>query len=200
MRRQGLIFVISGPSGSGKTTLLKNILRDKNLKKKLSRSVSLTTRPKRSGEFNKKDYFFVSEKQFKQGLKEKKILEWTRYLGYYYATPKGPVDRQLKTGKNVILCLDLKGAERIRQLYPGNNVTIFVKPPTVGVLTHRIKNRCHKTQSEEIRERVKLARKELLGARRYDYSLTNQDLECVTRELKDIISDNLMFKKKEGVI
>jgi guanylate kinase len=191
VKKKGTVFVISGPSGSGKTTLLKNVLRDKVLRRKLAHSVSLTTRPKRSCERNKKDYFFVSEKEFKAQLKQKKILEWTRYLGYYYATPKGPVDEQLRGGKSIVLCLDLKGARRIRQLYPRNNLTIFVKPPTLRVLTQRIQNRCHKTKALEITERVKLARQEMLAARHYDYCLINQDLECVTRELKDIILANL---------
>jgi len=191
VKNKGIIFVISGPSGSGKTTLVKNVLHDKVLRRKLVHSVSLTTRPKRSCERNKKDYFFVTAEQFKKQLKQKKILEWTRYLGYYYATPKGPVDEQLRGGKSVVLCLDLNGARRIRQLYPKNNVTIFVKPPTLGVLTQRIQNRCHKTKALEITKRLNLAKQELLAARRYDYCLINRDLEHVTRELKDIILDNL---------
>jgi len=197
-KKQGLIFVISGPSGSGKTTLLKNILQDKLLRKKIARSVSLTTRNKRSGEKEGRDYFFISKEQFNQLLKQKKILEWTRYLGYYYATPKELVDTQLRAGKNVILCLDLKGAARIKELYPRNTITIFVKPPSLDVLTHRIRNRCHKTKTQEIRERVRLAKKELAAASIYDYCLTNQDLVYVTKELKEIVSDNISLKKRKG--
>jgi guanylate kinase len=197
-KRTGLIFVISGPSGSGKTTLLKNVLREKRLKKKLARPISLTTRAKRSGEREGRDYFFISERQFKEQLRQKKILEWTKYLGYYYATPGQPVDKQLKGGKNIILCLDLKGASRIKELYPRNTITIFVKPPSLDVLTHRIRNRCHKTKAKEIEERVRLAKKEVSAASGYDYCLTNQDLACVTGELSEIILDNINLKKRKG--
>lgn len=194
----GLIFVISGPSGSGKTTLLKSILQDKSLDRKLVHSISLTTRPKRSGEEDGKDYFFLSEEEFKQRLKEKKILEWTKYLGYYYATPKEPVMKQLRAGRNIVLCLDLKGASKIKELYPRSTVTIFVKPPSFDELTHRIQNRCHKTKNREIQERLKLGQKELAAAANYDYCLTNQDLGCVVGELKAIILDNIKLKKRKG--
>ncbi|MBU0709962.1 MAG: guanylate kinase, partial [Candidatus Omnitrophica bacterium] len=104
-----MIFVISGPSGSGKTTLRDKLLEDQELiREGLTKSVSLTTRPRREGERNRQDYSFITEKQFKLKLKGKKILEWTKYLGYHYATPRDFVEQQLKRGKSVILCLDLK--------------------------------------------------------------------------------------------
>ena len=117
--KKGKIFVISGPSGSGKTTLAQSLLKDRKLKKKIARSVSFTTRPKRSGEKNRKDYFFIGKNDFKEKLKSKKILEWTRYLGYYYGTAKDFFEAQLVKSKAVVLCLDLKGAARIKKLYPG---------------------------------------------------------------------------------
>lgn len=180
---KGLIFVISGPSGSGKTTLLKNLLKDRQLKKKLTKSVSFTTRPKRSGEREKRDYFFITEPQFKQELKAKKILEWTRYLGYYYATPRDFVEKQLKKDKHIILCLDLKGASRVKRLYPGNTVLIFIIPPSLGTLRERIGRRCNKTKKEEIRKRLKLAKAELRACRRYDYCLVNKNLQQAVKEL-----------------
>ena len=186
--KQGLIFVISGPSGSGKTTLLRNLIQSKILKHKLVKSTSFTTRPKRSGEKKGKDYFFISDNEFRQKRKAKKILEWTRYLGYYYATPKDFVERQVQKGKHVLLCLDLKGVFQIKRLYPKNTVTIFVMPPSLGTLQERIKKRCSKTKKEEIRQRLQLARRELRACRRYDYCVLNKDLNQAVRELKDIIT------------
>ena len=183
----GLIFVISGPSGSGKTTLLAKLLKGKGLKNRLVKSISFTTRPKRSTEKNGQDYFFIRQERFRQLQRAKKILEWTKYLGYYYATPKDFVERQLRKGKNLVLSLDLKGALRIKRLYPQNTKTIFIMPPSLGVLRGRIEKRCKKTKKEEIRERLKLAEKEICVSRRYDYCLTNQDLDDAVRKLTEIV-------------
>lgn len=182
-----MIFVISGPSGSGKTTLLEALLRDKELKNSLVKSISYTTRPERSGEQDLRDYFFITEPQFKKKLKGKKILEWTRYLGYYYATPRDFVEGQLKKGKHVILCLDLKGALKIKRLYPENTVTVFVVPPSIKALKRRITTRCNKTKKEEIGKRLELAEQELWNSRNYDYCVVNKSLKKATADLRKII-------------
>lgn len=179
--------MVSGPSGSGKTTLLKKLLEDKQLKRNLTKSISFTTRPKRSAERNRKDYYFITEARFKQELKAKKILEWTRYLGYYYATPKVVVEKQLTKGKHVILCLDLKGALKIKRFYTQNTVLIFIIPPSLETLRERIEARCNKTKKEEIRERLKLAKRELLASYRYDYCLVNKNLRQAVQALRQII-------------
>ena len=185
--KQGLIFVVSGPSGSGKTTLAGQILRDKALSRKIRKSVSFTTRPKRSGERDKRDYFFVSEGLFRRQLQRKKILEWTSYLGYYYGTPKSSVDRQIREGRHLLLCIDLKGAKNLGRLYPKNCVTIFVMPPDMEELRKRIKKRCSRTKENEVRQRMLLAKKEMRQAGKFDYCLVNKDLKKTVRELKQII-------------
>lgn len=184
---RGLIFVISGPSGSGKTTLVRGVLLHKVLSRKFVKSISVTTRPKRSGERQNKDYFFVSLKEFRRLNAAKKILEWTRYLGYYYGTKKDFVEGKLKQGKHIALCLDLKGALKIKRLYPENTVTIFILPPSIKILRKRIEGRCAKTRQEEIRSRLKLAKSELKGKSRYDYVLKNSNLTKATSRLKGII-------------
>jgi len=184
---RGWIFVVSGPSGSGKTTLSATLLQDRQLRKRIFRSVSFTTRARRSQERNGRDYLFISEQEFRRKLRQKKILEWTRYLSYYYATPKGFVETSLRKGRNILLCLDLKGASRVKRLYPRNTVTIFIKPPSLEALESRIKKRCNKTKKEEIRQRLKLARQELGAWRLYDYSITNGSLPQAARALKKII-------------
>ena len=183
----GLIFVISGPSGSGKSTLLDKLLQEKELKNRFARSISCTTRPQRSNERDKKDYFFISDKEFRNRRREKKFLEWTRYLGYYYATAKEFVENQLKAGKHILLCLDIRGALRIKQLYPDNNVTIFLLPPSLEAVRERIAGRCPRTKKEEIQHRLRLARKEFAAARNYDYCIVNQELRSSLQEFKSII-------------
>lgn len=191
-----MIFVISGPSGSGKTTLRDVLLKDKKLKRLLVKSVSFTTRKARSKEVDKKDYFFISRRQFKRLLGLKKILERTKYLGYYYATSKDFVDKQLKSGRNIILCLDLKGALRIKKLYAENCTTIFILPPSIKALQCRIESRCSKTKKEEVRKRLELAKQELSEAKKYDFSMVNENLVQAVRELKGIILKKLVDKLK----
>jgi len=180
------IFVISGPSGSGKTTLLTSLIQDKQIGKLLVKSCSITTRPKRSKEREGKEYFFVAPKEFRRLLKAKKILEWTRYLGYYYGTPKEPLEKQLQGRKNVGLCLDLKGARILKKIYPQNTVTIFVLPPSLSVLKERIQKRCRHTNPQEVAQRLLLARRELRAAGKFDYCILNQNLSAAFKELKSI--------------
>ena len=182
----GKIFVISGPSGSGKTTLLTSLIQDKKIGKLLVKSCSATTRPKRSKEREAKEYFFVTLLEFRRLLKAKKILEWTKYLGYYYGTPKGPLEKQLKNSKSVGLCLDLKGARILKKIYPHNTVTIFVLPPSLSVLKERIQNRCRKTNPQEVKRRMLLARRELQAAGKFDYCVLNKNLPAALKELKNI--------------
>jgi guanylate kinase len=190
----GTIFVITGPSGSGKTTILKKLLKSKGLGKILLKSVSFTTRPKRTGEKNSADYCFINVEEFKQKKRAKKFLEWTKYLGYYYATPKDFIEKRLKEGRAVILCLDLKGALTIKRMYPKNAVTIFIVPPSLETLRDRIEKRSRNTKVEEIIRRTQLARKELRASHRYDYSVINQDLKLAAREIKSIILNKISKK------
>jgi guanylate kinase len=185
--KPGKIFVISGPSGSGKTTLLTSLIQDKKFARLLIKSRSVTTRPKRSKEREGREYFFVSPARFRSLLKAKKILEWTRYLGYYYGTPKERLEARLKSGKHIGLCLDLKGARILKKLYPNNTVTIFVLPPSLSTLKERIQNRCRHTQKQEIRQRLLLARKELKAADKFDHCILNQNLAVALQELQGIV-------------
>lgn len=192
----GLIFVISGPSGSGKTTLVDRVLQEPALKGRLAKSVSFTTRPKRSTESQGREYFFISERRFQQAKQAKKILEWTSYLGYYYGTPLGYLRAQREKGKHLIMCLDLSGTRKIKRLYPGSAVTVFVLPPSLNALRARIRRRCARTLKEEISNRLDLAGQELATARYYDHQLVNDKLETIVRKLRGIILDKINLKPK----
>jgi len=182
-----MIFILSGPSGSGKTTLRNLLLKDKSIKKEFVKSVSLSTRPRRTGEKEGRDYFFVTEKEFKKLKRNGKILEWTKYLGYYYGTKKDFIESALKGGKNVLLCLDFKGATRVKKLYLKEVVSIFVVPPSLKELHKRIQGRSFRTKGEEVARRVRLAESELRNVSRYDYSLRNIKLRQAVKRLKAII-------------
>lgn len=197
-KQRGLLFIISGPSGSGKTTLAGKLLGSKALKDKLARPVSFTTRPKRSGEKDKKDYFFISEKRFQQERKAGQILEWTKYLGHYYGTPKDCIEKQLDKARYVVLCLDFKGASVVKQRYGDNAVTIFVMPPSLDALLHRITRRCNEIKKEEVKERLRLAQQELSSADKYDYCVVNKDLKGAVKQLQNIIVTEISRLKYRG--
>ena len=186
LNKPGKIFIISGPSGSGKTTLLTRLIQDKKIGKLLVKSRSITTRPKRLGERQGKDYFFITKGEFSRLLKAKKILEWTRYLGYYYGTPRELVENRLKKGKHLGLCLDLKGARILKKIYPYNTVTVFVLPPSLSALKTRIEGRCRETNKKEVTQRLRLAKREILAAAQFDYRILNQNLRVAFKELKRI--------------
>jgi guanylate kinase len=194
-QNMGLVFVISGPSGSGKTTLRDCLLKDGKIKKLFVKSVSLTTRKMRSGEREGRDYFYISELAFKRKLRARKILEWTRYLGYYYATSRDFVSGQLRKGKNILLCLDLKGARKIRKLFPANAVTIFIKPPSIKELKKRIEQRCKEACRKETSRRLKLAETELLSASKYDYAIVNKHFKQSLEKLRRIILKEITVKR-----
>lgn len=194
---KGLIFIVSGPSGSGKTTLVKKLIHHRSLKKRLTRSISCTTRPQRSGEKNARDYFFITQQQFQEKLRQKKILEWTKYLGYDYATPRDFLERQLEKRKHLILCLDLRGALKVKRLYPKNTTLIFILPPSWAQLRKRIRRRCPRTPDEEIKRRLQLAKIEMTAVNRFDYCLVNRNLAQTLKDLKDIIVQSIEKQKRK---
>lgn len=185
--KKKIIFVISGPSGSGKTTLVNRVLADGALKKKLIRSVSYTTRPRRSGEKDSRDYVFISDKKFREQIRSKKFIEWIKYLGYYYGTSRRILEGQLNKSDGVLLCLDVRGALKIKRLYPQSARLIFVKPPSLMQLPARIKNRCNKIKEKEVRQRLRLAAREVRAAGKYDYSIVNSELSAALKALRNIL-------------
>lgn len=193
---EGFIFIISGPSGSGKTTLARLLLRQRSaFKGRLVKSVSLTTRKPRSAEKPGRDYFFVGKEDFSRLLKDKKILEWTKYLEYYYGTPKEFVENCLEKGKYLLMCLDHKGAMRVKRAYPCRSTSIFLRPPSLRVLEQRIRGRCKRTAELEIKERLAKAKREMRLCCRYDHCIVNGDLEQAVNDLKKIIGKSVTRKK-----
>ena len=187
MWNKNILFVISGPSGSGKTTLLKNLLKDKDTRHKLIRSVSFTTRPKRPGEEEGKDYFFITERAFRKKLKTKKILEWTRFLNYYYGTPKEHFNKLIKKDRHLLLCLDEKGAFKIKRHFLRNTVTIFILPPKIESLKTRMVSPERKVAKEDLLKRLALARKQIRLCKDYDYRIINDNFNTALKRLKKVI-------------
>lgn len=185
--KRGMIIVISAPSGAGKTTLgglLKKDFPD------MYRSVSCTTRSARSNESNGKDYIFVSEEEFKEKVRSNEFAEWAEVHGNLYGTPKNLLEENLANGKDVLLDIDVQGAEKIRKLYP-DGLFIFIMPPSVEALKSRLLGRQTENPAS-LEKRLKKAEKEMEYYSRYNYTIVNEDLKKAGEELKGIIEKEKM--------
>lgn len=180
----GRLFVLSAPSGSGKTTLVEAL---RKRRPQLARSISATTRPRRAGERNGRDYKFLSQAQFERLKREGGFLEWARILGNQYGTPRAPIERALAQGKDVFLSVDIQGARQIRRsALPAT--TIFLLPPSLAALKRRLQGRGTETPAQ-IRQRLKLAKRELKEVKKYDYSVVNDRLSQAVRQVEAIVKE-----------
>jgi guanylate kinase len=169
---KGQLVVVSGPSGSGKTTLIRRALAHPAMKD-VQLSVSATTRPRRPGEQEGVDYYFLSPEEFNSRLGE--FLEWANYNDHGYATPKKPVFDALAAGKSVVLEIEVTGALQVRMMVP-TALFVFIKAPSFRVLAERLVLRGTEDDAS-IHKRLVTARKELEQAHWYDVQLINDDLD-----------------------
>jgi guanylate kinase len=180
--KKGLLIVLSSPSGGGKTTLaMKLLAKDKNI----LRSVSCTTRKPRTGEKNGKDYFFLSQAEFKKMRDKKAFLEWAPVHGQFYGTPKSWVLEQLDKGRDVLLVIDVQGGRAIRRLYP-QALLIFLVPPSLKVLGERLSLR-RSEDAASLRVRLKAAREEMRAGKAYPHRVVNDRLAQAVKEVFQII-------------
>lgn len=179
----GNLFVFSGPSGTGKSTIVNQILE---IRDDTTFSVSATTREKREGEVHGVNYYFVDRETFSEMIQNNELLEYAEYVNNLYGTPKKPVIEQLSQGKNVILDIEVQGADQIKKQYP-DAILIFIVPPSLKELEQRLINRG--TDSEErIAQRMQQAKKEFSRIGNYDYIVVNDVLETAIDEALSIIS------------
>ena len=184
--KQGKIIILSGPSGSGKTTLHKALLGTEALKGTLVKSISATTRAKRKGEKEGKDYLFLEEETFARRIRRGYFLEWEKVFNNYYGTPKAQILNLLKKGKHVLLCIDVKGASHIVEQFP-EAVSIFIKPPSLQELRQRLERRASETH-ETLKTRLDVAKEEMKRSKDYNYVVTNASLEKAIAELEALVA------------
>lgn len=182
LNRRGKLFVLSGPSAVGKGTVLDALLKEVD---DLRYSVSATTRKPRPGERNGIDYFFLSEDEFQARLEAGEFLEWAIVHGNYYGTPKEYVFKTLEDGEDVILEIDIQGAEQVKKAST-EGVFIFLAPPSWEDLKDRIYNRGTE-EYEAIDLRLNNAREEFKKMRDYDYVVVNDQVPRAVQKVKSII-------------
>ena len=178
-----MLIILSGPSGVGKGTVREELFKDESLN--LSYSISMTTRKPRPTETDGVDYFFVDEKSFVDKIAQGGLLEWARFVGNYYGTPKDNVDCLLDEGKNVVLEIEVQGALQVMKKCP-DALTIFLVPPSMEELERRIRGRS--TEPEEIiQQRLAKASNEMKMVSQYKYIVCNDDPKLAAELIKTII-------------
>jgi guanylate kinase len=180
--KPGSLITVSAPSGSGKTTIVKEVLKEFP---DLVFSISATTRKKRGNETDGKDYFFLSEEEFKSRIENNEFVEWEEVYGCYYGTFKSFIEDNIKSGKKVLLEVDVKGALSIKEIYP-EAILIYIVPPDMNELVNRLKKR--NTEDEEsLQKRIERAKMELSHTDDFDYLVENKDLDKAVADTKSLI-------------
>ena len=182
--RRGLLLVLSAPSGAGKTTLAERLLMSDA---EIALSVSVTTRPKRAGETDGRDYHFVSTERFGQMRDDDQLLEWATVFDNFYGTPRGPVEERMQAGADLLFDIDWQGAEQLNQKLPRDLVRVFILPPSAAALRDRLEKR-GKDSAEVIAGRMARAADEISHWAQYDYVIVNDDLDHSFAGLQAILA------------
>ena len=183
LNHRGLLIVLSGPSGVGKGTVRKALFNMEG--HNLTYSVSMTTRKPREGEVDGVDYYFVSKEEFQKQIRRGNLLEYAKFVGNYYGTPKDKVEEQLKQGKEVFLEIDVEGALKVKAKMP-DAVFIFLVPPSKQALYDRLISRG--TEGEyEVNERIAKANREFDRASAYNYIVVNDEVNNAAEKILTII-------------
>jgi len=181
--KKGHVFVVAAPSGTGKTTLCRRILEEDA---GLTISVSHTTRPPRTGEADGADYHFVDEEAFLELVRQEGFLEHADYNGHNYGTSWRAIEAPLDEGRDVVLEIEVQGAEQVRERM-SDAILLFLLPPSLVVLEERLRGR-HTDSDAVIAKRLALVDRELAAAKHFDFAVVNDDLELAVRQVLDVIA------------
>jgi len=192
--RRGLMLVLSSPSGAGKTTLSRMLLKsDPNIEL----SVSVTTRPKRRGERNGRDYHFIDRARFDAMVKKGDLLEWAEVFGYCYGTLRRPVQKALRAGRDVLFDIDWQGTQQLSEKARGDIASIFVLPPSIPELERRLHTRALDDETV-IRRRMAKASDELSHWAEYDYVIINDSLDRAFAEVRAILAAERRKRERQS--
>ena len=180
--RRGRLFVVSAPSGAGKTTVVGRLIASMP---DLRQSRSYTSRRTRPGESDGVDYNFVSRERFESMIAGGQFLEWAEYSGNLYGTAVLDTDRELETGTDLVLVIDVQGARQVRR-HRRSSVLVFLLPPSFDALETRLRSRGEDTE-EQIRRRLETARQEVAAVPEYDYVVVNDEIDACVERLRAVI-------------
>lgn len=181
-KKQGLLIVLSGPSGSGKNTVCDEVKKNN---KNIWESISMTSRKPRKGEIDGKSYYFVTEEEFKKNIEDDNMLEYAKFAGNYYGTPKKNIQKHLDNGEDVILVIEIQGALQIKQKV-SQALFVFLLPPSMKELKRRLIDR-NTESSSKVMERFERAYKEINELSKYNYVIVNDNVKDAAKKLESII-------------
>jgi guanylate kinase len=192
---RGQLFIISAPSGTGKTTLAERLV---HVVPDLALSRSFTSRPPRAGELDGVDYNFISRERFESMIAGGEFLEYADVFGNFYGTSAATTEQALANGQDLVLVIDVQGAQQVRGQTAGS-VGIFVLPPSFPVLEERLRGRSKDTEAQ-IQRRLAVARSEVSAVNDYDYVVVNDDVESAVGRLRSIVeAERARFRRMKPV-
>ena len=195
-KNKGLLFVLSAPSGCGKDTVIAEI---KKRDLDIIQSISVTTREMRENEKEGVDYFFTDVPTFEKKIQEGYFLEYVKFGGNYYGTPKERVEQLLDAGNNVLLKIEVEGAGNIRKSFP-DAVSVFIVPPSVEELENRLRGRGTETE-ETLKKRLAIAQEELKRACEYDYAVVNDFVpDCADRVCAVFTAEKAKYERMKSFV
>jgi len=192
---RGQLFIISAPSGTGKTTLAERLVQ---VVPDLALSRSFTSRPPRAGELDGVDYNFISRERFESMIAGGEFLEYADVFGNLYGTSAATTEQALSHGQDLVLVIDVQGAQQVRSQTNGS-VAIFVLPPSFPVLDERLRGRSKDTEAQ-VQRRLAVARSEVSAVNDYDYVVVNDDVESAVGRLRSIVeAERARFRRMKPV-
>lgn len=193
IRRRGLLLVLSSPSGAGKTTITRRLLeRDP----RLMLSISVTTRPKRPGEVDGADYFFVAPTEFERMVRSGELMESALVFGHSYGTPKKAVEDALRQGRDVVFDIDWQGTQQLRDTARADLVSVFILPPSTEELAQRLRTRAQDSD-EVVASRMAKASDEMSHWPEYDYIIVNREIEQSIQNVQAILAAERLKRDRQ---
>ena len=191
--RRGLMLVLSSPSGAGKTSISRRLLAEDN---NIDLSVSATTRQRRPGEVEGKDYYFVDRTSFHMMINNQEFLEYAKVFDNYYGTPKAQVMTTLEAGKDVLFDIDWQGTQQVADASRADLVSVFILPPSTRDLEKRLLTRAQDT-ADVVAARMSKASDEMSHYREYDYIVVNEDLDVSVNAVKSILQAERLRRDRQ---
>ena len=191
--RRGLMLVLSSPSGAGKTTIARRLLAEDA---RLELSVSATTRQRRPGEVEGKDYHFVTKFDFQIMINDRALLEYAKVFDNYYGTPSAPVMNSLAEGRDMLFDIDWQGTQQLADARQEDLVSIFILPPSTRELEQRLLARSQDS-ADVVAARMSKAADEISHYREYDYILVNRDIDVAVAQVKAILQAERLRRDRQ---
>jgi len=191
--RRGVMLVLSSPSGAGKTSISRRLLAEDD---RLELSISATTRKRRPGEVEGKDYHFVTADDFHLMINNREMLEYAKVFDHYYGTPAAPVMAALGAGRDVLFDIDWQGTQQLADASREDLVSVFILPPSTRDLEKRLLSRAQDS-ADVVASRMVKASDEISHYREYDYILVNADLDQAVKEVKAILQAERLRRDRQ---